>query len=441
MTTMKVGKTGVVFVSILLPFVVLSQHPKLTVYYGNWCQRCLDANGYGLPPWEINWSGIDYVVHAGNGTVQQVAPYCTFVVGNAKGRQDSIDFTWGGLGTCGQYQYDWQDSLTTIAHRTGAKVLLAVNAVNPGEGLNYVMVDSFRTEIFATAYARYARRHHYDGLELNVEQWQTPIASVSALNRLTRILRGKLNEAYAPVRPLLFSSASRDDWNIYYANQDSVFDMHNLQCYNYASVWNKFQRRSQTWFQTPLRTQPGFPIEENGWFLGVIRSLGLKKQALTDDIVTHKSVVQNWIDAGHPRSKIGISIGAYGVAFIGTDAWGSNFTAAYGDLPLFELEDMINYGGTYTYYSAPASPTISGTATGNPPYWWIKNGQKFYLTFDNDSSVARKVLWADSQGIGGFMIYDFKGDMHPGRGFNTRTPTIKKGVQTLQFLRAQEGVR
>jgi GH18 family chitinase len=99
---------------------------------------------------------------------------------------------------------------------------------------------------------------------------------------------------------------------------------------------------------------------------------------------------------------------------------------------------MLNYGGQQKWYGSPHSPGIEGVASGNPrsQYWFTPaNGQAFYCTYDDSSSVDDKIRWADSLGIGGFMIYSLDKDMLTGKSTHaSRLPTHAKAVQTLRSL-------
>ena len=402
----------VLLIMFLCFSVALSaQHPKLTAYYPIWSARCQDANGYGVPPWNLDYTGLTYIVHFGS-NMSQTSPYFAPVL-NA---QDSIDLQWGQSGACGQFTYNWQDSLIKIAHRHGVKVVLSITAVDPGAGFNYVSDDSSRCEVFAYSFVGYLKRKGYDGAELDVEEFINRVTSYADVNRFVRILRRQLN-TMTP-RGVLLSSAVTYMCNLYYASQDSCFDMHNLQCYVYWALWNENYSANVSWFLTPVSVPTsGVPS-------------GTEINSLDHDYLTGRNILQIWTDAGHDKSKIGIGLGAYGVGFIGVNTYGANLSGktVRNDLPLRDVKNMLNYGGTLQWYDKPKSPGIAGTATGNPSsvYWWApSNGTTFYLTYEDETSVRYKAHWADSLGVGGIMIYDIAGDMRPGQTVNSRrTPTL-----------------
>ena len=392
---------------------------NLSVYYPTWCMRPLDDDGYGLPPWDIKWDGITHIVVFMDGNVQTTSPYYGPRVNNSAGRADSLEFQYGVAGAGNGSRYG--DSLISIAHRNGVKILLTIQAVDAAE-LNFVAQDSTRSEVFARAAAGFAKNYGADGLELNWEDWITPITSAVNVNRLVRILRRRMNDAWYPERPVLFTSASRLDAGLYWASQDSAIDMHNLQCYNFQQAWDPSAGSNRTWFQTPL-------LRGTDW---QAQYPNLQCNALTYNFETMpQTVIDTWANLGHPRSKLGVGFGVYGYINIGNDGPMQVQQNVFQDLQTWEMLALTNYGGQYVYDTQRESPYIKGTATGNPPFWWLSNGQKFYALFEDSVSLYKKIRWIDSSGAGGIMLYDFKGTMRPGADFNHRNPEVQWAAHAI----------
>ena len=388
----------------------------VTVYWPSWCARCQDADGFGLPPWNIDYTGITHIVHFHNGTFSNTSPYWRPAVV----AQDSIELQWGVDGACGQFEFNYQDSLIKISHRHGVKVLITMQAVDPSEGFNFVASDSDRTEVFATSVTEYVKRKGYDGVELNLEDWIAPPTSDANINRFIRIVRRKLNQPQINGgRGLFFTSAGRDDQNRYFAETDSAIDMHNLQCYSFSALYGGSVNK--TWYLTPISRPPSWPA-------------GLEAEALDYDYAAGVSVPQAWVNAGHSRKKIGIGLGLYGVAFWGTDTPAQTFTGdPHNDIAIQELEDAVHYGGVYEFYNnGPRSPSIHGTAANNPPYDWMPgNGTSFYITYEDSTSLKKKIDWMrDTAGVGGLMLYDFSKDVRTGESIQWKhTPYISAAAR------------
>ena len=416
--------THVLLLSFLFSSALIAQNIRnLTVYYPTWCMRGQDVSGYGLPPQNIDYTGITHIVLFMDGNVQTTPPYYGGRVSNAEGRADSLEFYHGvaGAGGGGMGQ-----KLITEAHAHDVKVLLTIQAVDSGN-LNYIASDSARSEVFSKAASGFAKTFGADGLELNWEGWITPIASPANVNRLVRILRRNMNVVWYPERPILFTSASRLDAGLYWASQDSAIDMHNLQCYNFQQAWDPSVGNNRTWFQTPLRRGTDWQAQHPS----------LQADALDHNFATMpQSVIDSWANLGHPRSKIGVGFGVYGYINIGNDGPLQVQQNFYQDLQIWEMLDLLNYGGTYVYDNIRQSPYIKGTATGNPPHWFINNGQRFYALFEDSTSLCNKVTWLDNAGAGGVMLYDFKGMMRKGKKRNTdRTPELNWVAQAIKGLR------
>ena len=395
--------------SLATPLLVAQQQNLwFTVYYPTWLQMPLGEQDYGLPPWEVDWTGITHIVHFDNENIQQTAPYLSYVVNNTTGRNDSIDLFYNGIANPSGAHIPWADSLLTIAHRHGIKVLLSLVAVNAAN-LNYVASDSVRTEVFASAVVGFLMRHGYDGIELDWEGWESPITSPANVNRLVRRLRAKL-DTMTP-RGLFLVSPSSDHAALYWPSQDHMIDQFNLQMYDLSYAWYPAINDNASWYISPLHR-------------GTIPS-GFEGEAYDT-----RGPLQ-WVQAGHDRKKMGMLMPSFACVYQGADGLFQNFSYLVFDLARRDVLELTKYGGTYSWDDQRKVPFISGTATTSVPFIPLNSGQKFRASFESEQSITEKINWARSSGIGGVGFYDLKGDVQTNQPFGMRNPLHKAAATAI----------
>ena len=411
---------------LLLPVDSTAQpnlsRPFFTVYYPTWAMRPLGQVPEALPPWEIDWRGITHVVHFHVPVRSQTAPYFGPVVS----ANDSIEVEFNGLGNPGagpSTWIHWQDSLITIAHRHGVKVVLSIDAVNPTEW-NIVTADSAKTVALARSAVEYCIRKGYDGLEINVETWTgTPVINAD-LNRAMRIFRRELNKM-SP-RGLLLNSASRTHATLYEASQDSTVDQFLLQCYSYANVWNPTVGSNSVWHLTPLHRGAACP--------------GSEAQALSDSTgIGNGGGPKAWIAAGHDPKKISVGIASFGYVYKGQkELCVSSGSNPPGYAKYQDCIGLLANGGTEFWDDACKVPYITGTAKfDDGPDWWgkfgVKAGRDFFATYENQRSVEEKISWIKSAGLGGIMVYDLTMDLDASKPINQRNAIHAWVAQALRL--------
>ncbi len=221
-----------IIVSMILAthVTVQAQNPfKVIMWYSQWDEQTYGAQGYGIPPWYIDWTGAGVIVHFDNNNVNDNAsPYWAYVnQGNAFA--DSLYFFWGQ-----DLRYNFVDSLTTIGHRYGAAVAMTIMQVDPTH-VNNMMGDSVKINVLCKSVAQWCQRHHYDGVDFNYEQTHSTRDNVA---RFLRILRRNLNTYVTTyhnslTRPWL-SIASPWEWSsgsgaCYKPSDTAYVDMFNFQ--------------------------------------------------------------------------------------------------------------------------------------------------------------------------------------------------------------------
>ncbi|MGJ5753336.1 chitinase (glycosyl hydrolase family 18) [Streptomyces puniciscabiei] len=167
-----------------------------------------------------------------------------------------------------------------------------------------------------------------------------------------------------------------------YAGAASYVNWYNVMSYDFFGAWDA---QGPTAPHSPLTSYSGIP------------KAGFDT---ADAIAKYKSV-------GVPASKLLIGIGLYGRGWTGVtqDAPGGTATGPAAGTYEQGIED---YKVLKT--SCPVTGTVAGTAYAHcGSNWW---------SYDTPSTIAGKMSWAKSQGLGGAFFWEFSGDTSNGELVN-----------------------
>jgi GH18 family chitinase len=398
---------GILFVLALVACNAPAQNARwFTGYYGYWGEE-------EMPPHLMRYEGLTHIVHFFARPRIDTAPYFGPVV-NAG---DSTQLVWGTdhytVGT-----YNVTDSLLTYAHRNGVKVVLSVGGIYGGQAevIDFVTRDSARTQAFVNAALGFARRHGYDGVELD---WERPM-SIAQVSLIVRRLRAGL-DAW-PTRGLLIVASAAWDLRLKMyppALIASSIDQFNIMCYDMHMPGNLIGGNGDitdvTGFNAALHRTDStrYPIiytisdtydgVNHVCYVDHNRLYVSRYNQLKFGVKYALNVLQI------PREKVGLGIPFYGYLY-------KNCTApeqpVNGNKPAYVSYKTtlaaLNNGGKRMWDDKAMVPWATGTATGAFGEWGIavKPGEKFYITYDDPESVRLKVRFARDLGLGGIMVYD-----------------------------------
>jgi chitinase len=163
-----------------------------------------------------------------------------------------------------------------------------------------------------------------------------------------------------------------------YAGASRYVDWYNVMSYDFFGAWDA---QGPTAPHSPLTSYSGIP-----------------KAGFTtaDAIAKYKS-------AGVPAGKLLIGIGFYGRGWTGVTQDAPGGTATGPATGTYE-QGIEDYKVLKT--SCPVTGTIAGTAYAHcGSNWW---------SYDTPSTIAGKMSWAKSQGLGGAFFWEFSGDTSNG---------------------------
>ena len=365
----------------------------ITAYYPTWS---LGSDGLGvntMTPGDMNWHGLTHLVHFG-ANVTTVQPYFRPLVNPA----DSMGLINGGDLVWPNNSWNVPDSLRKYADIYNVKLLLSCGGIygDGAKAMSYILSDSTRTQVFVDALLLFAKRHHYDGIEVDWEPvygFEPEDQIRTKMSLLTRVLRRGLSK-WTPRGLLVFAATDPYRHDVVY--KDSVDQMNPMQYDMYQTPsWRGYD---VTGFNAPLHSPDGsaYPIlwQTHSTYDGVYGG------------VHHHEGIKAWLEQGWPANKIGIGIPLYGYIYNGPSAPEQPRNNSWPQYITYRTsERALLLGGTKHWENSARVPWIGGTATTNIG-WYVSAGQAFYITYDDTISLREKVRWAKNLGLGGIMVYE-----------------------------------
>lgn len=399
----------------------------VTGYYPYWAMD-------NMPPSQVNWSGLTHIVHF----FARPEPTPPFF-GPAFDSTDSGELIWGTDQDHAVGEKNNPDSLLKYAHLNGVKVVLSLGGIYGGQSqtVDYISQDSARTTLWIQTAGAFCRAYGYDGMELD---WERPVVSVQ-VNRVITAMRKELDSWQASTGKkgiLVVASPGWDYDASSYATSISMIDQYNILGYDLNRPNNLCCANGGpadvTGFNAPLhRADPSqYPIvsalSDNYDGIGAGASESAGTLLLSYDRLRFGP---NYCTQalGWSPGKVGIGIPFYGWMFTGNTVPNQlvvQQTTAY--MSYQRAADALAKGGTYHFDVGTQTPWIGGTATAliTEPYRFdLYPGTKFYMTYDDTSSVKSKVAWARQLGLGGVMIYALDEGWVTGAVGDNRDPLLR----------------
>ena len=373
--------------TILINIIVFCNNSDQTMwvtgYYPVWASGTMN-------PENINYDGLTHIVHFSANPVQ-TSPYLDVLVTAS----DSLIMEDNGS------QKGIVNRLITSAHSHGTKVVLSLGGVygTGASNMDYVASDSVRADIFAVASVAYAKRRGYDGIELD---WEQP-GNATICGRMIRLMHRELIKWSTPGL-LVIAGAPADKFH----NYDAIYnipeiakyvDQFNQMMYDHDGTSSWFGGTYANGFNAPL-----YPPRSRKWGSGTNGSDTVWVGYNYDD----RWCLSEFLATRNPnllsRSKIGVGVPFYGKRMIGTSTPDEAHT--YPQYITYEnAQSAIAKGLVYHWDSETHTPWLGGSVSSSPN-WLFTTGNTYYVTYEDTTSIADKVKWAQSKGYGGIMIYN-----------------------------------
>lgn len=302
-----------------------------------------------------------------------------------------------------------ENALIAKAHAAGTKAIMMIGGEFDGPGFMAATANPQIRAVFIKNILDKAEQKGYDGADID---WEENLDTEQGRAQALALLR-ELRTA-AQQRPRYQASPFEISWPGFWVNVNFLevlpwhvevahaVDRFNLMTYSMAGDWG-------------------------GW-------LSWHHSALFGEAGNHPtsvaSTVQAYLNAGVPRSKLGIGVGLYGL-FYNNPVTGPRQAAASGSNG---GDDVNNYrrllednafgqpGAVYHWDDVAKQSYISYSQ----PWWRASDAPVTYLSYEDERSIAEKGKWVHEQGLGGTLVWTINYGYLPQQGSNPPMQAVKQ---------------
>lgn len=311
-------------------------------YYASW-----QANQY--PVSEIEWSGLTHIAMA----------FYT----------PASDSSLSLMGGDAQLPID----LVAAAHQHGVKAIASLGGADSAPAFRQVTAAG-NIQKFIDSLVTLMQTFGYDGLDVDwepLEQADEPVV----IDLAKRLRQARPSAVLTIPVGYLNANFAADLTN--YPAISAVYDQVNLMTYGMAGAWQGWK----SWHSSPL---------------------------FHEDSATPTSIdssVRLYVDAGVPKSKLGVGIGFYGLCYsppvTGPDQALNGATLVAGDGTISYASIVQNYYSTAArrWDSVARAPYLSFASAQSP------DGCS-YISYDDEQSIAEKASYLKANGLGGVIQWE-----------------------------------
>lgn len=343
-----------------------------TAYYAGWSQG---YNNSGLlPAQNIDFGGVTHIVHFA-------------LVPRADGSLDDASNSVTAFNS---------NAIISAAHAAGKKVIITVGGFYT-DGSFRSATSSANRSTFVNNLVSLMKTRGYDGIDVD---WE-PLSSSDGPQFVAFI--NELRSAMDAAKPGALLTAATAWGAPIFAQVKDKFDQINLMTYDLAGAWPGWV----TWHNAPV-TDGGFTFPSTG-----------------NPPPSCEGMVNEFISAGVPASKLGIGIDFYGYVWsggAGTPTGGATaprqtWTSAptvQANVPYSTIMDSYYQSQYYRYDNATGVSYLSIDNTGSA-------NDKF-ISYDDEATIAAKYNFVKSKGLGGAIIWELGG------GYRSNMPAGQKDL-------------
>ena len=264
------------------------------------------------------------------------------------------------------------DSMVTLAHAAGTKVILSLGGGGQSANFTPVAKDNSLRQKFIENLVRYVKDHNLDGLDMDWEWDYSPVPDQDtiAYNKLLTELR----EALPKNKSLSAALPCSRYYGKYFTPEVLVknLDWFGFMTYDMTGSWDE-----KAMFDSPLYPHEGYTT----W--------------------SWKQTLDYWSERGVPTSKMVFGIPTFGFEFEGATGPGTKFT-----------KDKVTTLG-YAKIVANTDWQFYFDSVSVEPYAISANS---YTTFEDPHSAAEKARWVKQNNFAGIMIWEVSYDYIEGVG-------------------------
>ncbi len=275
-----------------------------------------------------------------------------------------------------------------VAHAANTEVSVAVGGAGTLDNFAEVIAPEHQQQ-FAELLVEQAVSRGYDGIDIDMEP--IPDTSTEDFVGFIEVLRSQI-DAVAPQLSLTAAVlASNADL---FARLNDAFDQINIMTYDMSGAWPGWE----TWHNAPLST-------------GELTFRSTGKPLPSAEVASDA-----YVAAGVEPAKLGIGIDFSGYIWWGADAPNQSISGV-------DVEQRVPYTTLMEdYYS---EDVYHWHEPAQAPYLSLVSPQKGFVTYDDATSVARKIDYVQAEGLGGVIIWQLSNAYFRGRPEGERHPLLQ----------------
>lgn len=311
----------------------------------------------------------------------------------------------------GNAHIEVEDALIAKAHTAGVKAMMMIGGENDGPGFLAATANPTVRARFIQNILDKAVQKNYDGVDIDWEEnLDTPEGRAQALALLRELRAASAQRPRYQATPLVLSwpgfwvNKNQPDVTSWHAEVAAAVDQFNLMTYSMAGDWGWL-----SWHHSPL------------FGAGDLHPTSIE------------STVQAYLDAGVPRSKLGIGIGLYG-AYYNNPVTGPRQS-------LQGMQGWMNNGDWMNFYQRLVEDNAFGQPgatrhwdevakqsyiTYTQPWWRSGETPVTYLSYEDEHSIAAKGQWVREQGLGGTLVWTVNYGYLPRQNANPQMQAVKQ---------------
>jgi chitinase len=293
-------------------------------------------------------------------------------------------------------------AVKATAHGAGKKVLICIGGGGSGPQFEGAIAPASRAA-FVENIVNWVTANGYDGVDIDME----PVTASDAANyeAFIEALRAALDKA----KPGLLLTAAAEPAGVpkVFAAVQKDFDQINVMTYDLSGNWDGWV----SWHNSNLYT-------------GGLALPGGRPLPSCD------SVVQSYLSAGIPASKLAIGAAFYGNMWTGVtgprQALDKNVTTT--DVTYADIMTTYYPTGAYHWDSTASAPYLS-LETSHPPA---------FISYDDPALCAAKVKYVKAKGLGGLVCWSIGQQYMPDKPAGQQNPLLTAIYTALNLPAAKD---
>ena len=305
---------------------------------------------------------------------------------------------------------DRLNAIVEAAHQNNTPILMTFGGYNTRDVFMAATADSSRQNLIVNM-VDFINTWGFDGIDLDIQPLQPEDA-----NRIVTFvedLHAALQNHETPLLDKPILTATTPGMPEIYSQIQHQFDQINIATYDMSRPFQGWR----TWHNTPLYNG-GHTFS----FAGDIPLPSIENK------------LQDFLDAGINRKKLGISASFYGYEWSGVteplEEWEADNVPTvpfYGGTPYFDLYEEYNLEN-YLWDKDAKVPYLS---INEPPT---------FVSFDNSRSIREKLKFIREEGLGGIMVWELAGGFLEDAEVGQRDEllqSIKEGLHEFEQSNAE----